>query len=161
MSSNVINQVSFLRTTREFPEEIHQLCVEASKAYIDTANAVNVRIIGLFSTNQPSITGESWFLNNRKQQTLRQVFTFTTTAAINHNINNGNGISTFNFTRCWGSYVDTVNGDANGLIWGTRAGGIPNNISFYVTSTQIVFVVGAGAPALSSGRIILEWLSAV
>lgn len=160
MSTNVVNQVAYLRTTREFPEDIHQLCVEANKAYLDTANAVNARTIGIFPTNRPAITGEGWFFNNQKQQTLRQVYTFTSTASINHNINGTNGISTSSFTRCWGSYVDSVNGDGNGIVWGTRVA-TPGLITFYLTTTQIVFVIGAGAPALSSGRITLEWLSAV
>lgn len=156
MSTNVINQVAYLRTSREFPESAHQLTVEVNKAYVDTANAVNTRIIGIFPTTRPAITGESWYLiGNQKQQTLRQVYTFTTTTAINHNVN---VVDTNQFTRCFGSYTDGTNNF--GLIFGTSVA-IAGQISFYITSTQIVFVVGAGAPALTKGRITLEWLSSV
>ena len=158
MTANVVNQVAYLRTTREFPPDLPQMAVEVTKSYIDTANAINVRIIGIFPTNRPAITGETWFFNNLKQQTLRQVYTFTTTATINHQINGTMGITPSLFSRCWGSFTDGTNG--YGLIWGSN-GAIPNQISFFLTSTQIVFVVGAGAPALTSGRITLEWLSAV
>ena len=154
MSTNITNQVSFLRTTRSFPEELHQLTVEVDKAYVDTANAVNARTIGLYALNRPSITGESFFLSgNQRQQTLRQVYTFTTTSSINHNVQ---VISTNSFTSATGSYTNGTS--CFGLIFGT-SGAIPNQISFYLTSTQIVFVVDGGAPALTSGRIVLTWLS--
>lgn len=154
MTSNVVNQIAYLRTSREFPEEIHQLTVEINKSYIDTAAAVNNRVIGIFPTTRPAITGESWFIrNNQRQQTLRQVYTFTATTAITHGIT---VIDPSQFTQCYGSYTDGTN--SFGLIFGT-SGAIPNQISFYVTATQIVFVVGAGAPALTSGMIVLTWLS--
>ena len=156
MSTNVVNQVAYLRTSREFPEAAHQLTVEVNKAYVDTANAVNNRIIGIFPTTRPAITGEGWFLTgNQKQQTLRQVYTFTTTTAINHNVQI---FTTNQFTRCFGSYTDGTN--TYGLIFGTSVA-IAGQITFYTTATQIVFVVGGGAPALTSGRITLEWLSSV
>lgn len=155
MSSNVVNQVAYLRTTREFPEEIVDLTIEVNRAYVDTANAVNARTIGLFPTNRSAITGESWYVfQNQKQQTLRQVYVFTSTATINHGIQN---LLITQPTRCFGSYTDNIN--AYGLVWGTSTA-TPGLITFYVTPTQIIFVLGAGAPALSSGRIVLEWLSA-
>jgi len=156
MTSNVVNSVPFLRTSRNFPEELHQLTVEINKSYVDIANTVNVRTIGLFPTNRPAITGECYFLvKNQRQQTLRQVYTFTTTAAIDHNIpvNDPN-----QFTSCFGSYTDGTN--SYGIIWGTTVA-IAGQISFYVTATQIVFLVGGAAPSISSGRIILTWLSQV
>lgn len=154
MSSNVVNQVPFLRTSREFPEDQKKLIIQLNKSWVDLANGVNTRIIGLFPTNRPAITGESWFLNsNQRQQTLREVFTFTSTISITHEIQ----ITDPNqFTRCWGSYTDGTK--SYGIIWGTSVA-IVGQISFYVTATQIVFLVGAGAPSISIGRITLEWLS--
>ncbi len=154
MSSNVTNQMAYLRTTRQFPQEINQLTLELDKAYLDIANVVNNRIIGMFPTNRPAITGESYYLvSNQKQQTLRQVYTFTSTASINHGIT----ITDPNqFALCFGSYTDGTN--SFGLIFGTSVA-IAGQISFYITSTQIVFLVGAGAPALTRGRIVLSWLS--
>lgn len=154
MSTNVVNQVAYLRTSRNFPVEVEQLTVEVNKAYVDTANAVNNRIISLFPTNRPAITGESWFIvANQRQQTLRQVFRFTTTANILHGIQ---VIQPGQFVRCFGSYTDGVN--TYGLIFATSVA-IAGQIGFYVTSTQIIFTVGGGAPALTSGTIVLEWLS--
>ena len=157
--NNIVNQVAFLRTSREFPESIHQLAVESNKAYVDIANAVNARTIGIFPVNRSAITGNSYFITNQRQQTLRQVYIFTTTSAINHEINGTAGINPSLFVHCYGNYTNGTNGF--GLIWGTSAGTIPNNISFYLTSTQIIFEVDGSAPALTSGRITLEWLSAI
>jgi hypothetical protein len=156
-SSNIVNSVAFVRTTREFPDEVYALGREMNRGWIELANAINNRTISIFPITRSAQTGESWFLvKNQRQQTLRQVYTFTSTASINH------GISVTNpnqFTRCFGSYTNGT--DSFGLIFGTNGGTIPNQISFYLTSTQIIFEVDGGAPALSSGLIVLEWLSQV
>lgn len=154
--NNVVNQVPYLRTSREFPEELHQLTVEMNKTYIDIANAVNNRTISIFPTNRPAITGERWFFNqNNSQQTLRQIYTFTSTAAITHglNINDSN-----QFTKCSGSYTNGTN--SYGLLFASSVA-ISGQITFYITSTQIIFVSGAGAPSLIAGRIVLEYLSSI
>lgn len=154
MSSNVVNQIPYLRTSRDFPTDIDLLSVQLSKSYLDTANCINQRIIGIYPTVRPAITGESYFLvSNQKQQTLRQVYTFTTTASILHNIKN---VIPNQFTSCFGSYTNGIN--SFGLFYATSVA-IPGQITFYITSTQIVFVVGALAPPITSGRIVLTWLS--
>ncbi len=151
MSSNIVNQAAYLRTSRDFPQEAKQLSVELSKSYIDTANSINVRIIGIFPTTRPSITGEGWFLvNNQKQQTFRQAYVFTTTANIPHNIKTDN---IYNFSRCWGVYYDGTNW--NGIIFANSAG-IAGQLTFYLTSSNIVFV---GAATIVKAQIVLEWLS--
>lgn len=155
MASNIINQVAYLRTSREFPEDLHQLTVEVNKAYVDTANAINNRIIALFPTGRPAQNGESWFLTgNQKQQAFRQVFTFKSTSSIIHGIQN---VAPGNFIRCFGSYTD---GTKNfGLIYGNIGTAIAGQIVFDVTSTQIEFASGAGAPTVASGIVDLEWIS--
>jgi len=112
-------------------------------------------VIGLYSINRPSITGESWFLSgNQRQQTLRQEYVFTTTAAIAHGITNVTpGIFTHN---SGGTYTDGTSSFGLPFCTSVAVAGV---ISFYVTTTQIVFVVGAGAPVITSGRINLEWLA--
>lgn len=156
MSSNVVNSVPYLNTTREFPPEISQLVVEIDRGYLDTANAVNLRTIGLFPVNRPAITGEGWFVfQNQKQQSLRQVYIVSAgTPSINHGILNFIPSSA---TRCFGSYTDGTNG--YGLVFGTSTA-TAGLITFYLTATQIVFVIGAGAPVLTSGLVTVEWLSA-
>lgn len=154
MSTNVVNQVAYLRTSRSFPIEIEQLTVEVDKAYVDTANAVNNRIISIFPSNRPAINGENWYiLNNQRQQGFRQVYTFTSTASIVHGID----FSRIDrFTRNYGEFTDGTNW--YGLINGSNVA-IAGQISFYLTPTNIVFVTGGGAPAITKGNIVLEWLS--
>ncbi len=151
---NIVNQTPYLRTSRDFPEESHQLSVELERAYIDIAAKVNERIIGIFPTNRPAVTGSSYYLTGQtRQQELRQVYVFTSTASINHGIN---VINPNQFTGYQGTYTDSTN--SYGLIFGSSTA-IAGQISFYLTATQIVFVTGAGAPTLTSGIIVLSWLS--
>lgn len=158
MSSNVINQVAYLRTSRSFPEDIDELTVELNKSYIDIANNVNARTIGLFPVNRPAITGESWFVEkNKRQQGFRQVYAFTTTANIPHGINFD---EVYAFVRNWGEFTDSATGNWYGLIHGSTVS-ITGQRSFYLTPTDIVFLAGAGAPPITYGTIVLEWISDV
>jgi hypothetical protein len=153
MSTQISTNASFLRTSRDFPEEMHGLAREVNKSYIEIADRVNTRVIGLYTVTRASITGESWYLlNNQKQQTFRQVFIFTSTASINHGIQI---IDKNQFTLCSGSYTDGTN--SYGLPFGTSTT-TPGLITFFISPTQIVFSLGAGAPTLTAGRIVLEWL---
>lgn len=164
MTIDVINQAPFLRTSREFPEEIRQLTVEVNRTYVDIASFVNARTIGLFPTNRAAINGESWFLQgNRRQQALRQVYPFTTTA----NIPLGFKISQVSqFSRLFGTYTDSA-GRWYGILGATSVA-IAGQIGFYIdidgtstTSDLIKFTTGAGAPTLTYGTIVVEWLSKV
>jgi hypothetical protein len=155
MSANITNQVAFLRTSREYPEDLHQLSQEVSKSYIDIANAVNGRTIGLFPASRSAINGESWFLTTQRQQGLRQVYTFTSTGNIPHGLNFS---SIERFTRGFGSFTDGTN--YYGVIYGSNTA-IPNQISFYITPTNIVVLSGAGAPTITNGVLVIEWISHV
>ena len=119
-------------------------------------HALLLTIIGIFPINDPAITGESWFITSQRQQTIRKVYTFTTTAAIPHRISNYTGIAYF--TRMWGQFTDGTNW--YGLISGSNVA-IAGQISFFVDPTNINFLTGAGAPALTKGIIILEWMAQV
>lgn len=154
MSTNVVNQVAYLKTSREFPDDLKKLTIEVNKAYLDTANVVNNRTISIFPTNVAAINGESWFLEgNRKQQGFRKVFIFSSTSNISHGIE---VIKKNQFIRGFGTYTDGTN--SYGLIFGTNTA-IGGQISFYVNDTDIIFALGGGAPALVNGTLVLEWLS--
>lgn len=151
---NIINQVPYLPTSRNYPPELSQLTVEIDKTNIDTANAVNNRTISLFPTTRPAINGESWFLfGNRRQEGLRQVYNVTSTSSIAHGINFTN---IDQFVRGFGSFTDGTNW--YGLIYSSSTA-IAGQVSFYLTPTNIVFLVGAGAPSVTKGTVTLEWIS--
>lgn len=154
MTTNFAQTAPFLRTSREFPEEIQPLTVEINKSYLDIANAVNNRTIGLFPKEKSAITGESWFLTSSRQQSLRQVYTFSSSGNIPHGLN----LSQIPyFVRIFGSFTD-------GSIWYplpyVNATAANNQVSVTVTSTNIVITAGGGAPpSITKGIVVLEWLS--
>lgn len=154
MSSNVVNQQPYIKTTKNFSDDPESLSLELNITYLELANAINDRVIGTFPTKRPAVTGENWFVSqNKKQQSLRQVYTFTSTAAIDHFI----PVTRIDgFTRMFGTYTDGTNW--YGLIPGSNVA-IAGQVSFYVSPTQIIFAIGAGAPTVTSGRLVLEWLS--
>lgn len=147
----------YLAVQRTFPRDPQALSVEMSRTYIDIAQKVNRRTIGNFS-NVPLVTGNVWTLSggNQRQQTLRQVYTFTSAGNIPHGINltNISGIvqiyGTFTNGTNWYPlpYVDVV--DAT------------NQVNIYVNPTNIVITAGGGSPpTITSGYVVLEWLSDV
>lgn len=155
MTANI--QLSpYLREQRQFPDEdIKLLSKQVDQAYIDIAAKVNARTIGLFPVNVQAITGESWYFSGQpqRQQSLRQVYTFTATGNIAHGIN----FATVSmFTKPSGSFTDGTN--YYGAIYASSTA-IAGQVSFYITPTNIVVLAGAGAPTIVSGIIILEWLS--
>lgn len=166
--NNVLNTVPFLRTSREFPEELHQLTVEVNKSYIDIANVVNKRIIGLFTVNRPTQNGESWFISqNQKQQGFRQVYPFGAIIS-GATINLGFKLSSISQpTRAWGQYIDSL-GNFYGIMWATNIA-ILGQVTFYLApssntkSDVITFLVDSVAPAptIVSGFVVIEWISQV
>lgn len=152
--NNIINQIPFLRTTRDFPEELHQLSVEVNRAYVDIANAVNNRTISLFPTSKFANTGNSYYIqSNLRQQSFRQVYVFTSTVNIPHGIN----LSQIDrIAIMYGDFTDGTNW--YGLIAGSNVA-IIGQISFYIDANNIIFLIGAGAPALTKGNIVIEWIS--
>lgn len=157
--TSFINGTPYLRSSREYPEDLMMLSQEISKSYIDVANAVNTRTIGIFPTNRSAITGESWFLSgSQKNQSIRQVYKF---GAIAPGANvlipyQTNGLT--QFSRIYGTCITSLP-DYRPIPYASVA---PNtNIDVRVDATRIVVAVGAGSPSVISGIIILEWLSNV
>ena len=152
--TNQIEQAPYLREQREFPsDDLKKLARQTDQAYIDIATKVNLRTIGVFSSNQ-SITGESWYLkgSSKKQQVLRRVFPFNSTEDIETSLT-----MDVQFTRMYGTFTD-------GEIWYplpyVDVVDATNQISFSVSDSDIVFAIGGGSPpTVDRGFIILEWIS--
>lgn len=150
--SSTQNPAPFLRTQRKFPEELEELALEVDRAYIDIAQKINERTIGIYSTRRV-VNGESWFLTSQQLNPLRQVFTFSTFAAINHGIAPS---ETQGFIRIYGAFTD-------GALWYPLpyvSSTVAEQVGISITSTQITFDVGGSAPTITNGRIVLEWLPA-
>lgn len=170
MNQNIVNTTPYLRTTREYPfDNQNDLISEINKSYLDTAGAVNARTIGIFPTNRPAITGEAWFLTSQKQEVFRQVYAFGARTAVMGELNIPVNISNLTqFTRIYGTVV-TTNG-TGGLpdyrpIPYVDPGSLATSMTVLVGTVggilQIRFVMGALAPPISSGTIVLEWMSQI
>ena len=157
MSSDVTQKAPFLPQQRNFPNDnIQALTVQIDKAYIDIALRVNTRTIGIFPDNSPIVTGEQWYINGQpqKQQTLRQIYMFTSAGSIPHGINT---TTIAGFTRIFGTFTNGTNWYPLPYVDVVAAN---NQVNVIVTPTNIVITSGAGTPpAITSGFVVLEWLS--
>lgn len=165
MSTNLFTQAPYLRTSRNFPEDLHQLTVEVNKSYVDTANCVNNRTVSIFPTNVAIVNGESWFIDGQKHQGFRQIYQIGALSAFPASIPHFIDFTKlFEFVRCFGSFTDGTN--YYGAIYASNIA-IIGQISFYLTPNMgttpgnIVVLAGAGAPTVSNLVICLEWISLV
>ena len=165
-----INSTPYLRNSRSFPDELLQLSTESDKAYVEVARSINDRTIGLYPIRRPSITGNKYYFESQPQQSLRQMYVLGNSLA---DIPIGFKVSNiYTVANMYGTYTDAVSppGNIYGFIAGApNAGtGIAGQILFYIfvdtgsTTTDVIrFVSGAGAPTITSGLIVLEWISNV
>jgi len=151
---NIVNKAPFLRGSREFPQDPRQLTQEVNKSYLEIAQAVNQRSIGTFPATRPAITGNTWYIKGGKSQfTLRQVYLLGNSfTAIDHNINTSR-IGGFAYIS--GTFTDGTNWYPLPYVDPTAA----NQIGIIITPTQITFTVGGAAPSITSGFVVLEYLS--
>jgi hypothetical protein len=150
-----IQTAPFIQLQRNFPiDDVQALGIELDQSYIDIASKINARAIGLYALNYPVLAGEKWYLSSTPQQALRQIYTFTAAGNIPHGIQ-FSSVSQIS-PNSYGSYTDGTN--YYGVIYASSVA-IAGQISFYVTTTNIVVLAGAGAPAITSGLINLEWIS--
>ncbi len=163
---NTINGTPFLRTSRQFPEDLHQLTVEVNKSYIDIANIVNLRVIGSFPTNRAAQNGKNWYLNSTaRQQGFQQVYTFGATGAGVAITDIPLGFKLSSITEPGDMYGQYLSGTSWFGLIAANSIAIAGQISFYLavvaspTSDVIRFVVDAGAPAVVRGKVVIEWIA--
>jgi len=156
---DVLNQASFLRTSRNFPPEVKQLSIEVDRSYIDIARNVNTRTIGFFTLNRSTVTGENWFITQaRRQQGLREVYRFDDAhLVIAHGIQ---FLSLTNFIRIWGTFFDTGGTASWYPLPYVDTVLVTNQISVQVDATNITITKGATNPfTIDNGLVVLEWLA--
>ena len=149
------NQTPYLPNQLDFPtEEPKKLGIVLDKMYLDIANRVNDRSIGIFNVNIPIVVGDVYYFRGvqSRQISQREIYDVTSTAPINHGLPYA---QIDRFVRKYGDFTDGT--DWYGFIDGSPTA-IAGQIVFYITATQIVFVAGAGAPTVTKGQIILEWV---
>jgi len=155
--TNSFQSSPYLKAQRQFPyDDIRGLSNQIDISYIDIASKVNSRTIGTFATNFPLATGERWYLSGSStgQQTLRQVYPFTAAGNIAHGINLA---TVTTFTRIYGVFTD---GTVYYPLPYVDVSAANNQVNVVVNGTNIVITAGAGSPpSITSGYVILEWLS--
>ncbi|SRR6266404_973981 len=162
-NQNLLNPVPYLRTSRSFPIDSGKLEVELVNSYIDIANAVNARTIGIFPSNRPSITGESWFLTSAKQQTLRQIYSIGAIAS-GAELDIPLGFTNFNILTKITATVVTNVPDYRPIPFVdpvTATNGMEILVGTVAGILQIRIILGATAPPIVSGIAVIEFLSQV
>lgn len=152
-----VNQAPFLQNVRKFPQDLDGLQSEASKSYIDIANAVNLRSIAIFESSAVT-TGEKWFKSisdanpQVKSQSLRKVFPITdSTLTQTHSLGTITRI-----TRIYGAAQNSTNYFPLPYVDVTN---VNNQIAIILSTTQLVVTKGAGAPpAITTGYVVVEWI---
>lgn len=148
----------YMPLQRNFPyDNLQALAIEIDAFHILAALNINAREIGTYAVNSQTVTGQQWYLNGEvnKQQTLRQIYSITSGSSFNHNINFATVTS---FTTITGIGYDGTNYFPLPYVSPFSAA---DCIGLFVTSTQVMIVVGAGAPTITSGIITLEWISQI
>lgn len=158
-----VSQSLLLVTSKKFPvHKSEDLEPALSKAWVDTAQAVNARTIGIFNTNSITI-GDKYYNNSNPlqlRQAYRKVFSFSTISAgstltIAHAIS---GIT--EIVHLYGNCIT----DAS-VILTAKYEPLPfvsttlnEQVSIYMNDTLITIVNGSGNNNILSGTIIVEYL---
>ena len=156
--------VPYIITSRQFPtSDPKQLETELTKSYEDISYGVNARTIGIFNKFQ-IVTGDQYYADNTSpmnpiqfRQGYRQLFAFGAIATgvtfpIAHGIS---GIT--ELVHCYGNCITDIP-DFRPIPYSTATVDVTLQIELRVTDTQIIIINGAGAPNITSGTIILEYL---
>ena len=149
----IVQQTPFLPTSKSFPTDIAELSETLTKTYTEIAIAMNARMIGVFDTQQVN-TGQRWpssGVGSDRRQAFRTVYVFgANPAPFPHGLVGVTQyvlitaiIKTATFSSSL-PYVDPTD--------------ITKCIGFFVDSTNINIVRGAGADNIVSGTIDLEYL---
>lgn len=177
MSSNIVNQQPFIRSTWDFPKDGPSMSVEMNRSYLELAQFVNARTIGLFPTNRPAQGGEQWFIPPDQNQPLasqrvynfRQVYTVGAIAAATPTTTIPHGIDIFQnvsfMTKCQGA-LQTVSNNWIGCIFAS-GNAIAGQYTFFVGRNSapgvldgnITILQGAAAQPINKGIIVLEWIN--
>jgi len=128
------------------------MTTEMTRGWMETANAVNSRVIGIFST-QPTISGKKYSIRGTQTQTLQEVWEFDDALlTIPLNVSRINQVYAiyggFTDGTIWYPlpYVDPVPGNQVGV-----------TVLCAVPVSHISIIKGGTAPAITQGIIIMEW----
>jgi len=143
----------YLPTTQYFPADQEGFREVLTFVYSDIARRLNDKQIGTFDLVEV-VAGEQWATATdpqTKRQTFRKIFYFSDAS-----LNFAHGIT--GIVLCTHIYGAATNGINFFPIPYVSATAIANQIQIDVTPTNIVITKGGGAPAITLGAIVLEFL---
>ena len=155
LPSNALS--AYLQTYRNFEGDQEQIRLLLNNSYRDTAEAVNLREIGIHELVEVQ-NGQQFFnLTNTqaKRYAFRKTFsigaiTAGTSSTFNHGIS---GITVI--THFYGGVITDIP-DYRPLPYPSTTANA--NIEVSATNTQVTITVGAGSPNVMSGILVLEYL---
>ena len=154
MTFNPTNSLGpFISTSTFFPDDFEEFRVKFLELYRDLSNAVNTREVGIYDLTE-FLTGENWSTPGNpqvKRKTYRKIFFFSDAA-----LTFAHGITGIVLTtHIYGSGTDGTNFFPIPYVSATA---IANQIQVDVTPLNVVITKGGGAPAITDGTIVLEYL---
>ena len=166
-SSNSIG-APYLPTSKSFLGSLEDTQTELGKTYIEIARTINSRTIGIFNTFQ-IVTGDQYFSNgvpgatssNSTRQSYRQAYMLGSvatgaTTTIPHGIN---GLT--QIVHLYGNCIATPSATPNAIyrpLPFVDCTNVTYCTALYMDNSNIYVQNGAGADAIVSGTIIVEYL---
>ena len=152
-------ETAYLPTTTVFPKDDEQRLIEMTSNYTAIAQAVNVREIALYQNGQPTITGQLFSdpgFQVAKKLVYRQMY-YIGAIAPGATLTVAHGITGLvQFTHMYGTVVTNAV-DYRPIPFASTAA-FNQQISLGADSTNFYVSNGAGAPAITSGIVVLEYL---
>lgn len=159
MTTSQNTRPSFVVTAETLPQDPGQLLVKLTSMHTDVANAINTREISIYQEGQAIPTGQQFSVpgsNQQKKTTLRQTYYFGAILA-GATLTLAHGITGLvQLTHTYGTCV-TALVDYRPIPYSSTVA-LNQQISLRVTATDIEIINGAGAPNITSGIVVLEYL---
>jgi len=142
----------FISQNTTYSQDESQRLLQHTKFAADAARYINTREIALYDRVEIQ-TGQQWFNlanNQQKRYGFRKTFAISDAA-----LTFAHGITGITLcTYIGGSFTDGTNFYPLPYVSTVLA----NQIQVVVTATQVIITKGGGAPAISSGVLVLEYL---
>jgi len=154
MTSNT-QQAPYLREQRNFPaESIQAFSLEVDRAYVDIAQKVNARTIAIYANSNIVVTGERWYLEGETsgKQTQRILLQISSAGSFPHNLDLATSLGV---TKITGTFTDGTNWYPLPYVSTT----VTAQVSLFVTQTDVNITAGSTSPTITSGFVIIEFLS--
>lgn len=148
----------FLPINQTFSQDQKAFWEQVTKSYADTARNVNIREIAIYETNE-NPTGEQWFTSGDpqvKRSAFRKVYEIGPIAAgaTSTTAHGLTGVTAY--THIYGTAITAA--PDNRPIPYASATAVNQQIEIKVDGTNITIINGAGAPNITSGIVVLEFL---